>query len=125
MISCSLCGLSVIYTIWGAVVCGKKFSGTCGDHYKTETALNIIAALLGSFLLFVCITTSILFCYYKKSFKFYSTKDRFEQMQRLIINQQKQIETQGETFQKTQYSAIQSQYGTNFPSAPPPYAENI
>ena len=72
----------------------------------------------------VCMyTTSILFCYYKKSFKFYSTKDRFEQMQRLIINQQKQIETQGETFQKTQYSAIQSQYGTNFPSAPPPYAE--
>jgi hypothetical protein len=90
---------------------------------QRQTAMNIIAALLGSFLLFVCITTSILFCYYKKSFKFYSTKDRFEQMQRLIISQQKQIEAQGETFQKTQYSAIQSPYGINFPSALPPFAE--
>jgi hypothetical protein len=82
---------------------------------QRQTAMNIIAALLGSFLLFVCITTSILFCYYKKSFKFYSTKDRFEKMQQLIISQQKQIEAQGETFQKTQYSAIQSPYGINFP----------
>lgn len=40
VISCSLCGLSVIYTIWGAVVCGKKFSGTCGNHHKAETDGN-------------------------------------------------------------------------------------
>lgn len=124
--SCSLCGLSMVYSIWGAAVCAKENTDKCGTNYTVEVAMNIIGAVTAIFLLVACIMVSIMFCYYRKAFQFHSRKDEIRQMQMIIMQQQQLIAAQnaGQPFQTTaQYASPPTGFGTNWSQAPPPYSE--
>ena len=123
--SCSFCGLSMVYSIWGAAVCAKEDTDKCGTNYTVEVVMNMIGAVTAIFLLVVCIVVSIMFCYYRKAFQFYS-QDQIRQMQMILMQQQQLTAAQnaGQPFQTTTlYSSPPTGFGTNWSQAPPPYSE--
>ena len=115
----------MVYSIWGAAVCAKEDTDKCGTNYIVEVVMNMIGAVTAIFLLVVCIVVSIMFCYYRKAFQFYS-QDQIRQMQIILMQQQQLTAAQnaGQPFQTTTlYSSPPTGFGTNWSQAPPPYSE--
>ena len=116
----------MVYSIWGAAVCAKEDTDKCGTNYTVEVVMNMIGAVTAIFLLVVCIVVSIMFCYYRKAFQFYSRQDQIRQMQIILMQQQQLTAAQnaGQPFQTTiLYSSPPTGFGTNWSQAPPPYSE--
>lgn len=144
--SLSFCGLCAGYSIWGTVTCGSKNTSTCGRNYMTEVAMNAIAAILAIVLFAACLIVSVMFCYYRNAFQFYSRQKQMALMQTMILqNQQQMLTTQnqvqfsqqplqspflnyqmqyGGQQMATQYSNPTHYGGMNWSSEPPPpYSE--
>ena len=116
----------MVYSIWGAAVCAKEDTDKCGTNYTVEVVMNMIGAVTAIFLLVVCIVVSIMFCYYRKAFQFYSRQDQIRQMQIILMQQQQLTAAQNaeQPFQTTTlYSSPPTGFGTNWSQAPPPYSE--
>lgn len=134
--SCSLCGISIGYTIAGLVACSGIDMQTCGHHHRAENYANAFGVFFGVFLLVTSIIVCVMFCYYKKAFKFFSASDRLEQMQYLISQQQQRITSLSHSVGQSHptgqnppvgYGTLTPPagqtpvgYGTYSPTAPPP-----